>query len=259
MPRQLIRTSAGCRNLCSPVVAAVLLSIVFAPQLPNVAQADTAAGSAAFEKGDYVLAMAEFATAAHRGDPDGEFGLGMLYERGDGTLKQNYKEAVHWYEEAAAQGNIGAEYRLTLIYSAGSEDFPADLVEAYKWILLASEQGLATGVKDQLAMLLNDNQRAEADKRAAAWKQAHAAQPPTTAPPSTAPPVVTAPPIGSGATGGSPHATGPAAPPLGAAPVATSKGGGCPGWPFPTLPCTEQFPSFGAAPAQQAGRGPGAH
>jgi hypothetical protein len=255
MPRQLIRTAAMCRSLCSSIAAATLLSLL----LPSVAQADAAAGSAAFEKGDFVLAMAEFATAARRGDPDGEFGLGMLNERGDGNLKQNYKEAVHWYEEAAAQGNIGAEYRLTLIYSAGSDDFPADLVEAYKWILLASEQGLATGVKDQLAMLLNDNQKAEADKRAAAWKQAHAAQPPIAAPPPTAPPVVTAPPIGSGATGSSPHITGPAAPPLGAAPVTTSKSGGCPGWPFPTLPCTEQFPSFGAAPPQQASHAPSGH
>jgi Sel1 repeat-containing protein len=191
-------------------------------------RADSAAGNAAFEKGDYTRAMAEWAGAAERGDPDAEFGLGMLYERGDGQLKQDYKRADRWYQKAAEHGNVGAEYRLALIYAAGGDDFPPQPVEAYKWILLAAEKGLATDVKVQLEKLLDRSQLAEAQKRAAAWKSAHAEAP-------AAPP--------SGGTAAPVLSTTSSAPP-----VAPGKSGGCPGWPFPTLPCTEQFPALGGTP-----------
>lgn len=209
------------------------------------ADADSAAGNAAFERGDFVRAMAEWTSAADRGDPDAEFGLGMLQERGDGQLKQDYNKAAQWYEKAAAHDNVGAQYRLALISSAGGDDLPADLVEAYKWILLASEKGLATDVKAQLGRVLDRSQRAEAEKRAAAWKKARAEDKAKT----EAASVVSAPAPGPAvpAAGG-----GAAIPPPrgGAAPTAT-KSGGCPGWPFPTLPCTEQFPALpGSAPAR---------
>jgi len=213
------------------VAAAALVALAVIEGAPSSARADTAAGSAAFEKGDYVRAQAEWASAAERGDPDAEFGLGMLYERGDGNLQQDYKTAVRWYEKAAAHGNIGAEYRLALILAAGSDDLPPDLSEAYKWILLASEKGLATDVKAELAQVLDRKQLAEAEKRAAAWKEAHAEP----------------------AAGAAPAAGGTAATPpprvSGTAPATAAKSGGCPGWPFPTLPCTEQFPALpGVAP-----------
>jgi uncharacterized protein len=223
-------------------------------QIPSVARADAAAGSAAFERGDYVRAMAEWASAAQRGDSDAAFGLGMLYERGDGDLQQDYRQADRWYERAAEQGNIGAEYRLALIWSAGGENFPADLVEAYKWILLASENGLATDVKAELAAVLSQSERSEGERRAAAWKQAHVAGAGAPAPaPAQATPA-------AGSTTPSANVGAGALPPAsGAAPVTTAKrgGGGCPGWPFPTLPCTEQFPALGGgapapAPAPQS-------
>ena len=221
MPRRL---SAHARRLLLAALAAAAIAAA-----PAAALADAAAGSAAFEKGDYVRAMAEWEGAAERGDADAEFGLGMLYERGDGAVQQNYKTADRWYEKAAAQGNIGAEYRLALIWSAGEDGFPPDLVEAYKWILLASEKGLATDVKAELTAVLDARQLAEGEARAAAWKKAHAAPPPAP-PPSAALPAIP--------------------PPTGAAPTTAAKAGGCPGWPFPTLPCTEQFPALGgAAPA----------
>ena len=130
----------------------------------------------AFEKGDYVRAMAEWASAAERGDPDAEFGLGMLYERGDGAVRQSYKEADRWYQKAAEHDHVGAQYRLALIWSAGGDGFPADLAEAYKWILLASERGLATEVKAQLEAIMDRAQQAEGKKRAAKWKEERAAK-----------------------------------------------------------------------------------
>jgi tetratricopeptide (TPR) repeat protein len=223
------------------LLKAVVIALAIA-HLVSPARADAAAGSAAFERGDYVRAMAEWASAAERADPDAEFGLGMLYELGAGELKQDYKQADRWYQKAAEHDNIGAQYRLALIRSAGGDDLPAEPVEAYKWILLASEKGLATDVKAQLGEVLTRNQQAEAQKRADAWKEAHAAKK------AEPPPTVAPAPVSAGTAG-------PAIPPpraSGAAPVAAGKPGGCPGWPFPTLPCTEQFPALGGAPAQRA-------
>ena len=236
MSRRLSRAAAGWR-----LAAAAIIALAIAHNLPQ-ARADAAAGGAAFERADYVRAMAEWASAAERGDPDAEFGLGMLYELGAGELKQDYKQADRWYQKAAEHDNIGAQYRLALIRSAGSDDLPADLVEAYKWILLASEKGLATDVKAQLGEVLNRTQQAEAQKRATAWKEAHAAKKAEIA---AAPAAVSVP--------NSSGTAGPAIPPprsAGSAPSAAAKPGGCPGWPFPTLPCTEQFPALGGAPAQ---------
>jgi uncharacterized protein len=224
------------RHVARQAAVAAIAALAAIQGAPSSVRADAAAGSAAFEKGDYVRAQAEWASAAEHGDPDAEFGLGMLYERGDGNLKQDYKAARRWYEKAAAHGNIGAEYRLALDWSAGSDDVPADLVEAYKWILLASEKGLATDVKAQLAQVLNRKQLAEAEKRAAAWKEAHAEPAPAAAP--------------SARAGASPSTPPQRA--SGTAPTTTAKSGGCPGWPFPTLPCTEQFPALGGAPAQRS-------
>ena len=240
MPRRMTRAAGR-------LLAVIVLAIVQGG--PSLAHADAAAGGAAFERADYARAMVEWEAAAARGDPVAELGLGMLYERGDGELKQDYKQADRWYQKAAEHGNSWAELRLALIWSAGSDDFSADRVEAYKWILLASEKGLAVDVKAQLGELLDRNQKAEAEKRVATWKQTVAKKVEEAA--AVAPAAVPAP---ASASGG---AAAPAIPPprsAGAASTTTGKAGGCPGWPFPTLPCTEQFPALpgAGAPAQRA-------
>lgn len=232
------RAAIACR-----VTAAALIALAITQGVPP-ARADAAAGGAAFEKGDYVRAMAEWESAAERGDPAAELGLGMLYERGDGELKQDYKQADRWYQRAAEHGNSWALKRLALDWSAGSDGFPADLIEAYKWIVLASEKGLATDVKAQLGEMLDRNQQAEAQKRAAAWKQALAKK---------AEEAAAVAPVAAPASGGAAAPTIPPPRSAGAAPTAAAKSGGCPGWPFPTLPCTEQFPALPGAgtPAQR--------
>jgi uncharacterized protein len=243
----MIRAVVGCRTAAAAVIA---LAVV---QGTPSARADAAAGSAAFDKGDYARAMAEWEGAAERGDPAAEFGLGMLYERGDGELKQDYKQADHWYEKAAEHGNSWAEFRLALIWSAGSDEFPADRVEAFKWSVLASEKGVAIDVKAQLGEALDRNQKAEAEKRAAAWKQAVAKKTEAAAAVVVAPAPTFAGAASSGAASSGAKSGGAAAPAVppprsaGAAPVAAAKSGGCPGWPFPTLPCTEQFPALPGA------------
>jgi hypothetical protein len=195
----------------------------------SAARADAAAGRSAFEKGDFARAMTEWQAAADHGDPEGEFGLGNLYEFGAGDLQQNYKSAVHWYRKAAEQGNTEAEYRLALLYGAGGDNFDSDLGEAYKWAILAARSEGVWGTragdfKRQLDKVTGFLQRQQAEKLADTWTQQRtAAKEPGTGLPTPAP-------------------------------SAKTPATGCPGFPFPALPCTEQPPSWarpqGLPPAQ---------
>ncbi len=228
------------------LVMFLLLCVIARP-----AAADAVAGRAAFEKGDYARAMTEWQPAADRGDSEAEFGLGQLYEFGVGDLTQNYKRADFWYRKAARHGQSEAEYRLALIWSAGGTDFPPSLVEAYQWVVLAAASegvwgSVAADLKAQLEAVTTPEQQAQGKKRAAEWKATPAAAPPAAAAaPAIAPtPTVAAAPATSP---GAPAATSPS----GVAATTAKGNGGCPGWPFPTLPCTVQFPALpGAAPPQ---------
>src|SRR5215472_2858978 len=166
-----LQIPSSCASTTIKAVLAVFLSLV----VPAVsAKADAAAGRSAFEKGDYSRAMAEWQAAADHGDPDGEFGLGNLYEFGAGELEQNYDRAVYWYKKAAEQGNTEAEYRLALLYAAGGDNFRSDVLQAYKWASLSGRsEGVwgtrASDFKHQLDQVTNASQRAEAERLADTW------------------------------------------------------------------------------------------
>jgi hypothetical protein len=200
------------------------LALLWLAAAAAAARADSAAGRDAYDKGDFKRAMAEWQAGADRNEADAEFGLGQLYEFGTGDLKQSYKQADYWYRKAADQGNVEAQYRLALIWAVGGDDFGADLAEAYKWATIAVDSKavwstLAADLKSQLDKVTSASQRTDAERRVAAWKEASAAK-------KEEPRVAVAPPVRP--------------------PDSTNKGSatGCPGWPFPTLPCTEQFPAL---------------
>jgi len=155
---------------------------------PDGARAATnAAGEAAFARGDFARAEAEWKPAAENGDPDAEFGLGEVYEQAKG----DYPTAELWYGKAAVQDNAKAKYRLMLIYMAGNKQFPPDLAKAYGWMLLAADDRgqppAFAELRSQLEAHLGEQARADGRKFAEAWKAAHAAPtpPPAVAAPST--------------------------------------------------------------------------
>ena len=222
---------AGCLRRSVGFAAAIAFVCLWIATEVPLAYGDAAAGRTAYEKGDYARAMSEWQSGADHGDAEAQFGLGSLYELGAGDLKQDYKRADYWYRKAAEQDHVEAQYRLALIWAAGGDDFPADLTEAYKWVALAAESkgvwgSLAADLKIQLDKVTTSGQQADGKKRAAAWKEARTLskeKPVAAVVPPTQPSVLPAQPA---APSGKPGATG------------------CPGWPFPTLPCTEQFPSL---------------
>lgn len=222
--------------------------LIFSPGGVGASSAD--GGQEAYDKGDYARAMSEWQSAADHGDADAELGLGKLYEFGLGDLAQSYKKADFWYRKAADQNNAEAEYRLALIWAVGGDNFPPDPTEAYKWLSLVLDGNSvwstrAAPLKPQFERLAGFAGQSEAAKRVAAWREAHTAKPASASP-------------GTGALGPAPATPAPAALP-------SAK---CAGWPFPTLPCTEDFPAFPGTqpqkvvvppiPAQNAVPAPGA-
>jgi len=98
------------------ILGIVLLCLLAAA--PPV-RADFAAGAAAYEKGDYAAALAEWTAMANAGDARSQLGLGVLCESGRGLPAPDLPQAVAWYRAAAAQGLPAAQNNLALLYAAG--------------------------------------------------------------------------------------------------------------------------------------------
>ncbi len=122
---KFVQTAVGC----------MLLAVA------SVASAGFDEGYAAWERGDYRTAMAEWRPLAEQGDAVAQYNLGLMYYKGLG-VPQDYKEAVKWYRLAAEQGDADAQNNLGAMYQDGS-GVPQDYAEAVKWYRLAAEQGIA--------------------------------------------------------------------------------------------------------------------
>ena len=91
-------------------LAIVILSVLYG----RYAQADYAAGLAAFRAADYGLAITEFQPLAVKGDAQAQFYLGVSYQKGWGVIADSAK-AAQWYRRAAEQGHLKAQHNLALL------------------------------------------------------------------------------------------------------------------------------------------------
>jgi hypothetical protein len=110
--RKGISVASISSGLCA--FAVILLTLAAPP-----ARADFAAGTAAYEKGDYAAALAEWTALADAGDARSQLGLGVLCESGHGLPAPDLPQAVVWYRAAAAQGLAAAQNNLALLYARG--------------------------------------------------------------------------------------------------------------------------------------------
>lgn len=77
--------------------------------------------------------------AAEQGHATAQVNLGFMYERGKGVRRDN-AESVKWYRKAAEQGHSAAQYNLGFMYGEGS-GVGKDDAEAFKWMRKAADQG----------------------------------------------------------------------------------------------------------------------
>jgi len=109
------------------------------------AAADVERGWQAFLNGDYETALDELEPAAESGDATAQYYLGVLFDHGEGVIR-NTRTATDWYEKAAAQGHRDAQFNLGMIYyhGAGAAGDPGavaqDQVAAARWLGPAADQ-----------------------------------------------------------------------------------------------------------------------
>jgi TPR repeat protein len=98
-----------------------------------------------YSKGTWTIAKNDesaadwYRKAALQGDAEGQYHLGLCYDRGLGVPK-NTILALDWYNKAARQGNSSAQYELGTCYRLAKGVAP-DLCKAYMWFNLAAASG----------------------------------------------------------------------------------------------------------------------
>lgn len=105
------------------------------------ALADTPAGVAALERGDYAAALALLKPEAEKGDPAAQAKYGLMLVQGHGVAR-DAKAAIEWFRKSAAQNHAEGQYMLGVAYDIGDAG-SVDHVTAADWYRKAAEQGYA--------------------------------------------------------------------------------------------------------------------
>ena len=117
-------------SVCMKIVA--LASIFLAA--PASAQS-VKAGIDAWQRGDYVSAVAIWRPLAEAGDADASFNMGQAYRLGRGVLV-DLGTAQSWLERAALKGHVDAQTTLgLLLFQNGNQ------ADGLKWLKGAAEEG----------------------------------------------------------------------------------------------------------------------
>ena len=92
------------------------------------------------QSNDDEKAVQWYRQAAEQQHPDGEFGLGEMYAKGEG-VEQDYEIAVEMYMRAAVGGHAQARRVLANAYEHGALGRKASADEALRWLTLAANSG----------------------------------------------------------------------------------------------------------------------
>ena len=84
----------------------------------------------------------ELRSLAEEGHLSAQFNLGAAYENGI-DVKQDYGEAIYWYQKAAEQGHAPSQNNLGSMYHNG-RGVPQDDATAVNWYRLAARRGNPT-------------------------------------------------------------------------------------------------------------------
>lgn len=107
----------------------------------------------ALDRADYGTALKAWMSAAQGGDPDAQYYVGVLYEKG-AEGQPNYTQAASWYRQAADRGVSRAAIILGSLYEQGL-GVGKSAEDAYRWY------GKASGLREAiLAQLTGQGEKA---------------------------------------------------------------------------------------------------
>ncbi len=99
------------------------------------------AGQSAYAAGRFIDALRIWRPLAESGDPRAAYGLGLLYDLGQGVA-QDAAAALLWYRRAAEAGFVLAEFNVAVMYDSGLGT-PRDPSAAALWYGTAAAHGYA--------------------------------------------------------------------------------------------------------------------
>ena len=112
----------------------------------------------ALDRADYGTALKVWMSAAQGGDPDAQYYVGVLYEKG-AEGQPNYTKAAEWYRQAAERGVSRAAMNLGRLFEQGL-GVEKNVAESRKWYARASgvgesiaAEGAKQGGVEQLGLL----------------------------------------------------------------------------------------------------------
>ena len=117
----------------------LILAMVLIFGMPSLLGAGYQEATDAFDKGDSLTALKEFQALADDNDARGQYGLGIMYDLGEG-VPQSAEQAAKWYQLSAEKGYADAQNNLGVMYENG-EGVPRNYDEAMNWYRKAAESG----------------------------------------------------------------------------------------------------------------------
>ncbi len=192
-------------RLAIPIIGNFIFLFFMMFAVPNISAAEIEDGWAAFDRGDYITALAVWRSLAEEGNAEAQFSVANMYLGGAGVsqnyeeasrwlilsgsqgfvrsqvllsdayfggfgVSQNYGEALRWARLAADQNNPEGQNRVGKFYALGIE-VQKNGLEAYRWFRLAADQGLADA-QYGVAVVLSEGLGVEKDEvEATKWLQ----------------------------------------------------------------------------------------
>ncbi|MBV9288952.1 MAG: sel1 repeat family protein [Hyphomicrobiales bacterium] len=98
-------------------------------------------GQSAYAAGRFIDALRIWRPRAEQGDARAAFGLGLLYDLGEG-VGQDAAAAFSWYRRAAEAGYVPAEFNVAVMYDSGT-GAARDPTAAALWYARAAAHGYA--------------------------------------------------------------------------------------------------------------------
>jgi hypothetical protein len=93
----------------------------------------------AYDAGNFSDAMGAWAELSREGNAEAEFGLGLMYDLGNG-IRENPQTALFWYRMAAEAGVPSAAFNVGAMYDSG-RGVPRSSAEAATWYAKAAALG----------------------------------------------------------------------------------------------------------------------
>ncbi len=135
-------------------------------------------GYEAVKNKNYKTGFSILSHHAENGDPNAQYGLGILYRQGWGTEK-DLEKAIFYYQKAAAQEHVGAIFDIGWSYQSG-EGVEQNHSKAAVWFEKAAELGHPVAMYGLGGLLLNGLGVEKNVELAKSWyhKSAQAGYPP---------------------------------------------------------------------------------